>query len=69
MAGDYESIQIGDMFLSDGRYRPVWVVDSIITVPRGETMVRLALVDGIAKVTVPAFSLGYGFKPIQQAAR
>jgi hypothetical protein len=68
MATDNRTIHVGDLFLSDGRQRPVWVVDSIINMPRGETMIRLALVDGVAKVTVPAVSLGFGFKPVQQSA-
>ncbi|MDR3438308.1 hypothetical protein [Telmatospirillum sp.] len=68
MAAGNKSIHIGDLFLSDGRQRPVWVVDSIINMPRGETMIRLALVDGIAKVTIPAINLGFGFRPVRQAA-
>ncbi|HXP97990.1 MAG TPA: hypothetical protein VN809_14840 [Telmatospirillum sp.] len=68
MAADNRSIHVGDLFLSDGRQRPVWVIDSIITMPRGETMIRLALVDGIAKVTVPAISLGFAFKPVSPSA-
>ena len=63
------NVAIGDLYESDGRNRDVWVVDSIINVPKSGTMVRLSMVDGIAKITLPLHNLGIsqGFKRVNEA--
>jgi hypothetical protein len=63
------NVAVGDLYESDGRNRDVWVVDSIINVPKSGTMVRLSMVDGIAKITVSATNLGTmpGFKRVNEA--
>ena len=53
-------VAVGDLYESEGRGHAKWRVEALIDLPRSLTMVRLALVDGIAKVTVPIEELGFG---------
>jgi len=69
-AGTGAMVAVGDLYESDGRSRTVWMVDSIITVPKSGTVVRLAKTDGFGHVTVHLSNLGvgHGFKRVQAAA-
>ena len=62
-------IAVGDLYISEGRHRMVWTVASIVTVPKSGTMVRLAQVDGEARVTlsVADLSTGHGFERVNEA--
>ena len=65
-----QSIAVGDRYESEGRTLTIWKVDTIISIPRSESMVRIAQVDGIAKVTLKISQLGYahGFRRVDSTA-
>jgi hypothetical protein len=68
MSGGNPPTAVGDLYVSSGRCRFIWVIDSIIDVPRRGTLVQLAQVDGAAKFVIPAQDLVYGgFKPVREA--
>jgi hypothetical protein len=51
------AIAVGDLFESDGRGRTLWAVEAILKVPRQGTFIRLAEIEGLGRVTLPAFDL------------
>ena len=63
---DMATIAIGDLYQIEGRRWTTWAVDAVVRVPRTGTMVRLAHVGGVGRVTfhVSRLSGGHGFQRV-----
>jgi len=51
------TIAVGDLFESNGRRRTFWTVEAVTKVPRQGTLVRLAEIEGLGRVTISALDL------------